>query len=388
MPSRRSRELRPVSVLLSAVVALIGAGASRASERSGAAGVQDALDQAAAAIGGWRALARVESVRGLASVDSPRGPRALELRSARGGRFVMRQLRDGKPTFEAFVGPGVAATGDGAALARPDLALVLGHDFFGIALDPRAVFTGLSGPAPGSLAGGRTVVLEGRDVVGGAARLHFDARSSRLAGFEVRHPRKPGVTVVVTMDAWAEVAGVSLPSIVTARDDQGPWVVRFARVTANDLSARDFDPPPAPSAARTSPGASRSSDATALLRLHEEVLEGHRSRDARWLSSEEEDYVVANRGTVTAPTLAERRARFAGYLGATRFGFYRDRREPIVRVSDDGTLGWVVAEVEAEGTRTEDGKEEPVSFVSAWIELYAKADGSWRRVGNVSSFRP
>jgi hypothetical protein len=60
-----------------------------------------------------------------------------------------------------------------------------------------------------------------------------------------------------------------------------------------------------------------------------------------------------------------------------------------VTVSRDGTLGWVVVQVEARGVqRTADGTREPIAFVSAWIEMYEKRGGRWFRVGNVSNFRP
>jgi hypothetical protein len=63
--------------------------------------------------------------------------------------------------------------------------------------------------------------------------------------------------------------------------------------------------------------------------------------------------------------------------------------EPIVQVSRDGTLGWVIVQVQAEGERVSDGNaKHAVTFEAAWIELYEKRNGTWLRVGNVSSVRP
>jgi hypothetical protein len=245
MPSLRMPRLLPLVSLLALSLsrALLAGTPESTPARNGEA--QAILDRAAKALGGWAALARVETVRAVASVESPKGAFGLELRSARGGRFVMRQLRDGKASFEAFVSPGAARTADGSPIERPDLALVLGHDFAGIALDPRTFFLALANPHPASLLGASTTALAGRDPAGGEAVLHFERRTSRLAGFELQHPRKPGVKVVVTIDGWSRVAGVLLPSAVTARDDQGSWVIRFTRVTANDLAPSDFEPGPA-----------------------------------------------------------------------------------------------------------------------------------------------
>ena len=68
---------------------------------------------------------------------------------------------------------------------------------------------------------------------------------------------------------------------------------------------------------------------------------------------------------------------------------YRDLTDPVVQVSGDGTLGWVIVQVEARGSQTNAaGGKTPLEFVSAWIELYEKRDGRWLRTGNVSNFKP
>jgi len=136
-----------------------------------------------------------------------------------------------------------------------------------------------------------------------------------------------------------------------------------------------------------SPGTS--ADERAVRAGHETILRAHRENDlAAWTSLEADEYVEANRGRVTFPTRQERQARRAPYLQETRFTRYEDLREPLVEISDDGTMGWLIAEVAVRGSRTTaDGAEEPVEFVAAWIELYRKIDGRWRLVGNVSNLR-
>jgi hypothetical protein len=140
-----------------------------------------------------------------------------------------------------------------------------------------------------------------------------------------------------------------------------------------------------------SPAAPRaSSDADQLLALHEEVLRAHRESNIDLLlAAEEDDYVVANRGEVTRPDRKARREGLGPYLQRTRFSKYADKVPPIVKVSSDGSLGWVVVQVEALGEQTTStGAVEPIEFVSAWIELYEKRNGRWVRVGNVSNFKP
>ena len=130
-------------------------------------------------------------------------------------------------------------------------------------------------------------------------------------------------------------------------------------------------------------------DEAALRALHETVLAAHRSGDVEaWMAIEAADPIVARNGSLASPAPEERRAQRAAYLAATRFSVYRDRRAPIVRVSRDGTLGWVLAEVEIRGTRIEAGVASPVEADYAWIELYEKRDGRWLAVGNVSNRKP
>jgi len=130
-------------------------------------------------------------------------------------------------------------------------------------------------------------------------------------------------------------------------------------------------------------------DADELRSLHERVLAAHRSGDVGdWMAVEAEEYVSANGGTITLPSVAERLAAREPYLRSTTFTSYRDLRPPIVALSRDRTLGWLIAEVEIRGTQISEGAENGVDAIWAWVELYEKQDGVWRLVGNVSNRRP
>lgn len=154
----------------------------------------------------------------------------------------------------------------------------------------------------------------------------------------------------------------------------------IALLAALALGSSTLAPP-----ARSEPTADRD----ALLALHEKVMAAHRASDVEMLLVDETaDYVVASRGEVIRPSVQERRDRLGPYLGRTRFSEYRDLVPPIVEVSADGTLGWVVVQVTGKGVQTaSDGTSESLEFTSAWIELYRKVGGVWKRTGNVSNFK-
>ncbi|MCA8902004.1 MAG: nuclear transport factor 2 family protein [Hyphomonas sp.] len=127
----------------------------------------------------------------------------------------------------------------------------------------------------------------------------------------------------------------------------------------------------------------------ALLALHEKHLQAHRDGDVdAFLEDWADETLSVNRGEMTVARREDMRSAFGSYFGSTRFEYYRDRQPPRAEVSDDGTLGWVAAEVEARGTAvSDDGSETPVEFISSWVSLFRNIDGEWRLVGNASSFR-
>lgn len=130
--------------------------------------------------------------------------------------------------------------------------------------------------------------------------------------------------------------------------------------------------------------ASLQSDRAQLLELHEKALRAHREQNvALLLGDETDDYVVVSRGEVHTPPKRAREESLGPYLRSTRFASYEDTREPMVKISADGTLAWVIARIHAHGTQ----EGQALEFTSAWIELYEKRNGRWVRTGNVSNFK-
>jgi hypothetical protein len=133
----------------------------------------------------------------------------------------------------------------------------------------------------------------------------------------------------------------------------------------------------------------READRQALLELHRRSIQAHLDRDAEFfVKGRPDDYLVVSRGQILRPTREATLERFRSYLGSTTFTEYKDLVPPVVKVSADGTLGWVAVQVGAKGVqRQPDGKDEPLEFVSAWVSLFEKRNGEWVSIGNVSNFK-
>ncbi len=127
-----------------------------------------------------------------------------------------------------------------------------------------------------------------------------------------------------------------------------------------------------------------------LLQMHADAIRFHLEHDVEgWLEREHPVQLVAGRGQIFFPTVEQRRSMRENYLDNTDFTAYRDLVTPVVRVADDLSQGWLMAQVEVAGKqRTEDGEEEFRS-VWAWIELFERdGNGDWTWVGNVSNAQP
>ncbi len=129
-------------------------------------------------------------------------------------------------------------------------------------------------------------------------------------------------------------------------------------------------------------------DHSRILAEHKRIIDAHMMRDVEGLlECAADDYVLVNRGEVTYPTVDERRQKFSHYFKVTVFSEYKDLIPPIIHISDDGTAAWLIAQVEVSGKQEVAGGDQPLHFVSAWIELYEKRGGEWVQTGNVSNFK-
>ena len=105
------------------------------------------------------------------------------------------------------------------------------------------------------------------------------------------------------------------------------------------------------------------------------------------LAIQSDDFLLVDRGEMSSPSKQELRDFLGPYLAAAKFEFYRDKVPPLVKVSQDGTLGWVAAQIEARGqTVGADGQARPIEAEFAWIELYERRGDEWVSIGNATSF--
>jgi hypothetical protein len=207
--------------------------------------------------------------------------------------------------------------------------------------------------------------------------LYYDP-AGRPLGMRVHHG--PEMRITISFGDWRDVDGISLPFLVSIDDRKAVFEYHYTDVRLNESSLADFRAP-----------LDQLTDEQALLRLHRVFMDGHLfGRTNGMKEGLAEDVVIVSRGEVHPLSGAETLEMLTEILERTDYTVYDDLIRPVVRVSNDGTLGWVIVQVAARGhQRGEEGKPtKPLEFISAWVELYEKMDGSWRMSGNVSNFRP
>jgi hypothetical protein len=81
------------------------------------------------------------------------------------------------------------------------------------------------------------------------------------------------------------------------------------------------------------------------------------------------------------------KASFDDYFKNAKYYEWDDLEPPIVRISDDASMAWMIARTKVRRTqKLATGEEKERAFVYAGIMTYEKRQGKWVRVANVSTF--
>lgn len=121
-------------------------------------------------------------------------------------------------------------------------------------------------------------------------------------------------------------------------------------------------------------------DRQAILAIHEQTREAHFERDPeKFLAAVEDGYWSIRGGEVEFRSREQALAGLRQYLGQTTFKRVEDVEPPRIRVSGDGTMAWLIGQVEVEAEQPDgNGGTRLLRFRSAWLDVYEKRSGRWR----------
>lgn len=127
-----------------------------------------------------------------------------------------------------------------------------------------------------------------------------------------------------------------------------------------------------------------------LLRVHQSDREAHFKTDIELLlRNAPEEFITVSSGKIHRITKSDERKHFTAYFKDAKYYEWDDLEEPIIRISRDGTMSWMITRIRVRRTqKNEAGAEREQKFIYAGIMTYEKLDGKWVRVANVSTFEP
>jgi hypothetical protein len=139
--------------------------------------------------------------------------------------------------------------------------------------------------------------------------------------------------------------------------------------------------------ANAEPSADLEKEKAELLRIHKSDREAHFKTDVdALLENSPEEFISVGRGKINRSSKDDARKMFTGYFRDAKYYEWDDVEEPIVRISNDASMAWMINRTRVRRVQKKpDGAEQEEKFVYAGIMTYEKRDGRWVRVANVST---
>ncbi len=147
---------------------------------------------------------------------------------------------------------------------------------------------------------------------------------------------------------------------------------------------------PARPPASLSPLDTESKAKAELLALHQAARRAHFNRDVdAILANMGPEFTFVREGKIRAMSRDDVRKQFTEYFQGAEFSAWDDVDPPIIHVSPDGQMGWMVVRVRVAYTKSDSsGEKLQDESVIAWMSAYEKRDGKWLHIANASTFEP
>lgn len=335
------------------------------------------------AMGSKADRAKVRNLYAIADCVGPRGPYTTEIYAAYNVRLIFKQVRAGSvyqgQTNGAAYWTRDAVTGDFALADQQAAFAWRSHDFQMIALDVRARFHQIVFAGYETFAGRDAVKLKAIDELGHPAELFFDRTSKLMIGLVIQDPFSEQPRFIRNVvNEWKTLGKLRLPSKLTVTDHQGDFVLNFREIAINKVDETVFRVPAQVVAMNE------------LLELHRQGRVAHFQRDANLLvSGFAEDFASISNGKIQTPTRQASLDRFTNYFRNSRFLEWDDIVPPVIRVSNDATMGFVIVNKRVRLMAKEsDGSEKESVEIFAWLATYRKIDGKWKLTALASTNTP
>jgi len=116
----------------------------------------------------------------------------------------------------------------------------------------------------------------------------------------------------------------------------------------------------------------------ALLKLHAQDRDGHLKGDADLITAPLAPTIteVAG-GHVSTMKRDDAKAKFAEYLKTVKYTAWDDASEPVIKISSDGKMAWMVVEIKVEVAPVSNLVDKR-NFMNSAIQTYEKGPDGWQ----------
>jgi hypothetical protein len=125
-----------------------------------------------------------------------------------------------------------------------------------------------------------------------------------------------------------------------------------------------------------------------LLAIHASHRKAHFDTDAEaLLANQAETYTCVRDCAIHHSSREANLEQFEKYFKNATYYEWDDLEAPIVQVSQDASLAWMITRTKVRRTQIdESGEQHEQEFVYAGVMMYEKRDGEWIYTANVSTF--
>ena len=133
----------------------------------------------------------------------------------------------------------------------------------------------------------------------------------------------------------------------------------------------------------------KQNETIAIKALLQQERKAHFDRDVNLFMSEFADGMISvNKGKVSVATPQENKERIGNYFSSVKFIKWDDLAEPVIRLSDDGSLAYAIIQKQVILSRMDSlGKSFTDTTDYAWVSVYRKQKGEWKVECNVSTYK-
>ena len=126
-----------------------------------------------------------------------------------------------------------------------------------------------------------------------------------------------------------------------------------------------------------------------LLQLHRNALQAHLEKDAgAFLAAYAPQWYDVRATGIRLRTKEEALPGIDQYFRRTHFADISEITAPIIHLSTDASMAWVIGEIHVQASQEVVDKEErDFSFRCAWVSIYEKYEGEWAQMVDASFFR-